>query len=53
MEEIRAASIAINLALDEFPIGHPHKNNPRYSRERLDKDVENEESQLSRLAEVL
>ena len=53
VEAIRTAAIALDLALDDLPWGHPHKSNPRYSRERLDKDIENEESQLSRLGEVL
>ena len=51
IEEIKTAAINIDLAVDEFPPGHPHKDNPRYKRERLDKDVENEESHL--IEEVL
>ena len=53
VEEIRGAAILIDLALDDLPPGHPHKKNPRYIREMLDKDVNNEDSHLSRLEELL
>ena len=30
---IKEKAIAIELALDDFPLGHPNRTNPRYSRE--------------------
>ena len=44
IEEIWQAAINLDLTVDELPPGHPHKDNPRYCRERLDKDVENKKA---------
>ena len=53
LEEIKAGSLDIDLALDELPDDHPHRNNVRYSRERLEHDVLNKEAHLSRVIKIL
>ena len=53
VENLKNAAIQLDLSLDELPPGHPHKTNARYSREMLNKDVDNEDSHLSKLEEVL
>ena len=51
--KVKDAAISIDLAVDNFPDEHPHKLNPRYKREMLDKDVMNEDSHMAKLEELM
>ena len=53
INDLKEAAIAIDLALDDLPSGHAHKSNPRYSQERIGRDVTNEEAQFLRISELL
>ena len=53
VERIKEAAIKIDLAVDSLPGGHPHRENPRYRREMLDQDVQNEDDHLARIEDLL
>ena len=53
VEEIKAGCLDLDLALDTLPADHPHHANARYSQERLNRDMTNEETHLSHLEEML
>ena len=53
VSDLKDASINLDVALDTLPPEHPHRTNPRYSAARLGHDVTNEETQLSRVEELL
>ena len=53
VEQLKDAAIKIDLDVDNFPDDHPYRTNPRYSRQKLDVDVQNEESHLSHLEDLM
>ena len=53
LEAIREAALDLEGMLNSFPEDSAHRTNPRYSRERTDRDVLNEEIHMSKIEEIL